>query len=83
MNSKVVNALKQLEEILPLQKNFSSLDTASSTISCADSLCTEMIFLKNKAIAEEWLNINSKNREIFTLPDAVEFSARFFTPLIQ
>lgn len=49
---------------------------------CADSLCMEMIFLQNGDIAEQWLADDLENREIFTLPDSVEFSAQFFVPLV-
>ena len=56
---------------------------ACSSQSCASSLCTEMVFLLNKTIAEQWLNENPEQREIFTLPEAVEFSAAFFVPLMQ
>ncbi|MEJ2142650.1 MAG: organomercurial lyase [Gammaproteobacteria bacterium] len=56
---------------------------ACSSQSCASSLCTEMIFLLNKTIAEQWLNENPEQRQIFTLPEAIEFSAAFFVPLMQ
>ena len=49
---------------------------------CATSLCTEMIFLKDKKIAETWLAEDPDNREIFTLNDAIEFATRFFKPLV-
>jgi len=50
---------------------------------CATSLCTEMIFLKDKKIADAWLTEDKENREIFTLDEAIEFSTRFFKPLIS
>lgn len=56
---------------------------ACSTQSCSDSLCTEMLFLSSRNIAENWLKENSEQREIFTLAEAIEFSAGFFTPLTQ
>ncbi len=49
---------------------------------CATSLCAEMIFLKDKKIAEAWLAEDKENREIFTLDEAIEFSTRFFKPLV-
>lgn len=55
---------------------------ASGGCSCADSLCTEMIFLKDKNIAQQWLQTNSNGREIFTLDEAVIFGSRFFMPLV-
>ena len=50
--------------------------------SCANSLCMEMIFLRDEKIAQQWLVEDSINREIFSLREAVEFSARFFVPLM-
>jgi len=49
---------------------------------CADSLCMEMIFLKDDGIAQQWLAEDPTNREIFTLQDSVEFSNLFFVPLM-
>ncbi len=56
---------------------------ASSCGSCADSLCTEMLFLKDTKTADKWLNEDADNREIFTLPEAVEFATGFFKPMMQ
>jgi alkylmercury lyase len=56
---------------------------ADPDTSCADSLCMEMIFLRDGAVAQQWLADNVGNREIFTLPEAVEFASRFFVPLIS
>lgn len=51
---------------------------ARSATSCATSLCTEMLFLKGEAVAHQWQAENPASREIFTLPEAVQFSAGFF-----
>ena len=56
---------------------------ASSCCSCADSLCSEMLFLIDTETAKTWLNNDVENHEIFTLPEAVEFAAGFFKPLMQ
>ncbi len=50
---------------------------------CATSLCTEMIFLKDKQTADEWLNSDVENREIFSIDDAIIFASGFFKPLIK
>lgn len=55
---------------------------ASSCSCCANSLCMEMMFLRDGRVAEEWLSADRKNREIFTLAEAVDFGARFFVPLM-
>lgn len=50
---------------------------------CAESLCMEMMFLANEAVAREWLAESPDTREIFDLPSAVEFAAAFFVPLVE
>lgn len=55
---------------------------ATSDSCCANTLCTEMIFLKGEEIASDWLNTDSSNRELFTLEEAIEFGSRFFKPLL-
>lgn len=56
---------------------------ASSCCSCADSLCTEMLFLSDKPTAEAWLAADPVGREIFTLNEALSFGSRFFVPLLE
>lgn len=57
---------------------------AANNDSCiADSLCLEMIFLRDGDVSRQWLADDPDNREVFTLPDAVEFGGRFFTPLLS
>lgn len=56
---------------------------ASACACCADSLCTEMIFLKDRRVADHWLAQDPANREVFDLGEAVEFGARFFVPLMS
>lgn len=55
---------------------------ASSCSCCANSLCMEMMFLKDGEVAEQWLAEDQGNREVFTLQEAVEFGSRFFMPLM-
>jgi hypothetical protein len=43
----------------------------------------EMMFLRDGDIAGQWLAEEPDSREIFTLPEAVEFSARFFVPIMS
>ncbi len=54
-----------------------------SKICCADSLCMQMIYLRDKKIAHQWLEERNEQREIFTLLEAVEFGERFFAPLVN
>jgi len=50
---------------------------------CADSLCTQIVFLKDADIAQQWLLTDSKNNQLFTLKEAIEFASRFFKPLLN
>lgn len=56
---------------------------ADSCRSCSDSLCTEMLFLKDSVTAQQWLNEDSENREIYDLPQAISFSTGFFVPRLK
>ncbi len=51
--------------------------------SCADSLCRQMMYLRDGSVARRWLADDRANREIFTLPEAVEFASRVFVPLMS
>jgi len=56
---------------------------AASNSCCADSLCTEMIFIKGRAAADQWLREDKEYRQIFTLDEAIQFAAGFFVPLVR
>ena len=63
-------------------------DAAEDGASCASTLCTQMVFLKDAATAEQWQGDAGEvdpaapaSREIFALPDAVRFAAQFFRAL--
>lgn len=48
----------------------------------AHSMCTEMVFLNDPVTANHWQAIDPQSISLFTLPEAVEFGARFFVPLL-
>ena len=77
LNQEVLN--KQENEEVHFGINWNS----AANNCCATSLCTEMIFLKDKKIADTWLSDDLENREIFNIDDAIEFSSRFFSPLVS
>ena len=55
-----------------------------STCGCAaHSLCMEMVFLKDGTVAKAWQGCNADSCWIFPLPEAVEFGAAFFVPLMK
>lgn len=49
---------------------------------CASSLCTEMVFLKDRETAERWKQ-ECTMREVYSLEETVDFSAAFFVPLTK
>ncbi len=48
----------------------------------AHSLCREMVFLANTTAAAAWRAVAPEQRDCFSLPDAIEIGAIFFTPLL-
>lgn len=51
------------------------------SLSCAESLCLDIVFLRDKKVMRQWVAVDPENRENFTLEEAIEFSCRFFMPL--
>jgi mercuric reductase len=56
---------------------------AATDIVCADSLCTEMMFLASEAVARQWIAESPDTREVFNLQSAVSFASSFFVPLVK
>ena len=48
----------------------------------AESLCQEMVFLKNASTAEDWLK-RGHDKSVFNLEDAIELATGFFSPLVE
>lgn len=59
-----------------------SWDAVDSETCCADSLCREMVFICGDEVAEKWLVDAGKDRQLFTLQEAVQFANKFFSPLM-
>ncbi len=49
----------------------------------AHSMCTEMVFFKDETTARQWQGEETDNISLFTLPEAIEFGAAFFLPLLN
>ena len=60
-----------------------SWGAANADSCCADSLCMEMMFLRDGETARRWLADDPETREVFALQEAVEFGSRFFSPLVS
>jgi len=48
-----------------------------------DHKVSEMIFLKDRTTAENWLSDDPDLREIFMLEEAIDFVSRFFKPMVS
>lgn len=75
-------AIENLDAVADLHVGI-AWGAANADVYCADSLCMEMMFLRDEKTARQWLMIDCEGREIFTLADAVEFASRFFVPLVS
>ncbi len=77
-NQQLLNA----EAVAGLQFGINWM-AANSCCSCSDSLCTEMVFLKDLASATGWQDEDPENREIFDLEQAIAFSVGLFKPMMS
>jgi mercuric reductase len=50
---------------------------------CAHVMCRQMVFLRDEATAQAWLNADPVSKELFTVPEAIMFGEAFFTPLLE
>jgi alkylmercury lyase len=74
----------EIRKVEPLQDvHFGIIWNSPTGGCCADSLCTEMVFIKDKETAEKWKQENNCSREIYNLEETVDFAAAFFVPLTQ
>jgi len=87
VTGKPVNIQQRDHEIANADDNrqlyFAINWNAAENNCCATSLCTEMIFLHDETTAKKWLDNDTENREIFSLPQAIEFASDFFKPLLD
>lgn len=58
--------------------NWSNSDNSATS---KDNLRSEMIFLKGNDVAEDWRTMDYESRQIFSLEEAISFSAEFYLPL--
>jgi mercuric reductase len=54
----------------------------ASDVPAAHSLCMEMVFLRDAAVAKEWSGGDSESHTVLSLEEGAEFGARFFKPLV-
>ena len=58
-------------------------ESTQTNLKCANSLCREIFFVDSKKTADIWQKGEPRNREIFTLDEAVELARKFFVPLMS
>ena len=82
-----IDIQQNIDKVLNLKENrevYFAIDwgAANGEVSCADSLCGYMDFIKGDDLAKQW-QAKSKNYEAFNLAEAIEFATRFFSPLMK
>jgi len=95
VSTKITSNCHVTKEAIEIQQNANGVISAKpsediyigikwqSTGSCAaESLCMEMVFLRDKNIAEEWQGRN-EHISIYPLDVAIEFGVKYFKPLID
>lgn len=70
-----------LIEALPSLDLHVGIKWQQAGVCAADSLCMEMVFLKDNKVASEWKL--GDNKSIFSLNDAIKFSIQYFEPLVN
>lgn len=63
---KIKQFNKEIKEGNPTQEIYFGIKWNSPTFHCADSLCTNMVFLKDQNTAQNWQKEQVCSREIFT-----------------
>lgn len=75
---KIVNVDETRDVVMGVSWGDADVNTC-----CSDSLCKEIVFLRDKETAQQWLSDTAVDRELFTLKEATEFASRFFVPLMH
>jgi mercuric reductase len=80
-------------QIVVVQKGYDLIDSSPDTPwigirwqepcgHAASSLCRDMVFLADETAAIAWRGDDPDSVGIFALPEAIDFAARFFVPLV-
>lgn len=72
---------KEVKNVQPSKNIYIGIRWQSAGKCAADSLCMEMVFIKNEETARQWQN-SDKNISVFMLNDAIEFAVKYFSPLL-
>lgn len=82
---KIIQNIEQVENATEVADCFFAINwnAAAAGGCCADSLCTEMSFIKGEAAAQQWRAEEPEQRDIYPLEQAIAFGAGFFVPLMN
>lgn len=74
-----------ISQVEPGYRVFAAIDwnARDAAVSCAASLCTEMMFIAGDRAAQGWVATDSEQRELFSLDEAHAMICRVFLPLMQ
>lgn len=79
---EIVQNADELVSAKPSSDIYIGIRWQSAGSCAAESLCMEMLYLKDEATAKQWQGGN-EDYSIYPLSDAIEFAARYFKPLIS
>jgi hypothetical protein len=83
ISEEKINILQHADKVITTSTEdiYIGIHWQSAGSCAAENLCMEMVFLKNKKIAQQWQADESFC--IFPLDDAISFAVSYFKPLLQ
>ena len=79
---EISQSANELISVKPSKDIYIGIRWQSAGSCAAESLCMEMLYLKDEAIAKQWQGGN-EDYSIYPLPDAIEFATKYFKPLLS
>lgn len=72
----------EIKNVTPSKNIYVGIRWQSAGVCAAENLCMEMVFLKDREKAMQWKG-SEDSFSIFNLKDAIEFSIKYFKPLLD
>lgn len=79
---EISQSANEVISVKPSKDIYIGIRWQSAGSCAAESLCMEMLYLKDEATAKQWQGGN-EDYSIYPLPDAIEFATRYFKPLLS
>ena len=79
---EIIQNSNQVLSVKPSINIYIGIRWQSAGTCAADNLCMEMVFLKDRGIALQWKG-DDENYSVFSLEDAINFSVKYFKPLLK